>query len=63
MKIGDKIKVTLRCSIFYGEILELVETDSRKYYFTNENHPRGRFVIGHDETAGYERLERENNDS
>ena len=56
LKIGDKIRVIIPSSVFYGEVVELVEITKTRYYFTNENHPRGTFSILKNEQSGFKQV-------
>lgn len=50
LKVGDKIKITNRWSVFFGEILTVQsEVETGRYICTNPSHPQGeRFVYSRD---------------
>ena len=62
MKIGDKAKVIEMWSVFHGEIVELVKETDTEYFFTNDNHKRGRLIVAKDSVDGCIEWERESND-
>lgn len=61
LKIGGKAKVIETWSVFYGEIVELVDETDTVYIFTNDKHKRGRLIVAKESVDDYVKWERESN--
>jgi hypothetical protein len=40
-------------SVFHGEIVTLIGITDTKYIFTNDNHKRGRLIVGKESVDSY----------
>lgn len=62
MRIGAKAKVIETWSVFYGEVVELIEETDNAYVFVNAKHKRGTLTVRKNVAHGFISWERESND-
>lgn len=62
MKIGDKAKVIDWRSVYFGEVVELIDETNDMYFFANKKHKRGTLTVNKSYAHGFIAWERESND-